>query len=44
MFTDEPEQYLTGFRDFLLAQQFEKEDPALTALIAEINRELSTRK
>ena len=44
MFTDEPAQYLTAFRDFLLAQQVEKEDPALAALIAEIDRELSTRK
>jgi hypothetical protein len=44
MFTEEPDQYLSGFRDFLLAQQCEKEDPALAALIVEIDRELSTRE
>jgi hypothetical protein len=43
MFTDEPDQYLLVFREFLLAQQAEKEDPAVSALIAEIERELSTR-
>jgi hypothetical protein len=43
MFTDEPKQYLLAFKEFLLAQQTEKTDPAVPALIAEIERELSTR-
>lgn len=44
MFTDEPVQYLSAFKDFLLEQQSkEKEDPTVAALIAEINRELLKR-
>ena len=39
MFPDEPDEYLLAFKNFLLAQQAEKEDPA-AALIAEIYREL----
>ena len=43
MFTDEPDQYLSSFKEFLLEQQSKKEDPTVTALIAEINRELMKR-
>jgi hypothetical protein len=43
MFTDEPVQYLSSFKDFLLEQQSKKEDPTVTALIAEIDRELLKR-
>jgi hypothetical protein len=43
MFTDEPQEYLLAFKEFLLRQQGEKEDPAVPALIAEIERELSAR-
>ena len=41
MFTDEPDEYLLAFKDFLNRQQFEKEDPAAATIIAEIDRELS---
>jgi hypothetical protein len=43
MFTDEPIQYLAGFREFLLEQQANNQEPAVTALIAEIDRELMKR-
>jgi hypothetical protein len=43
MFTDETVQYLCSFKDFLLEQQSKNEDPTVTALIAEINRELLKR-
>ena len=43
MFADEPIQYLAAFREFLLEQQSKTDDPALGALIAEINRELTRR-
>jgi hypothetical protein len=44
MFTEEPVQYLSGFKEFLLEQQSKKEDQTIAALIAEINRELLKRK
>jgi hypothetical protein len=43
MFTDEPVPYLFSLKGFLLDQQAINHDPALAALIAEINRELSRR-
>jgi len=43
MFTDEPTQYLSAFKEFLLEQQSRKDDPAITALIAEITHELLKR-
>ena len=43
MFTEEPTQYLSAFKEFLLEQQLKRDDPALTALIAEITREIVKR-
>jgi hypothetical protein len=43
MFTDEPDQYLSTFKEFLLEQQSKQEDSTVAALIAEINRELLKR-
>jgi hypothetical protein len=43
MFSDDPEEYLIAFKDFLVAQHAENEDPAAAALIAEIEQELSKR-
>jgi hypothetical protein len=44
MFTDEPIEYLSGFKQFLTEQQSKKDDPALSSLIAEIDRELWKRR
>jgi hypothetical protein len=43
MFTDEPIEYLSGFKEFLVEQQTKKDDPVLSSLIAEIDRELWKR-
>ena len=43
MFSEDPEEYLIAFKDFLLAQHAENEDPAAAALIAEIEQELLKR-
>ena len=43
MFSDEPNEYLLAFKDFLLAQQSEKQDPDAAALIDEIYKELLRR-
>jgi hypothetical protein len=43
MFTDEPVQYLSMFKEFLIEQQSNKKEPAVAALIAEIDRELLKR-
>ena len=43
MFTDEPTQYLCVFKEFLVKQQSKNEDPALSSLIFEIDRELWKR-
>ena len=44
MFTDEPIEYLSGFKEFLVEQQTKKDDPALSSLIAEIDIELWKRR
>ena len=43
MFKDEPIWYLSEFKEFLIEQLANKEEPSVTALIAEIDRELSKR-
>lgn len=43
MFTEEPVEYLSTFKEFLLEEQSKKEDQTVAALIAEINRELLKR-
>jgi hypothetical protein len=43
MFSDEPEEYLLAFKDFLLGQHAGNKDPAAAALIDEIEQELSKR-
>ena len=43
MFTDDPDEYLLGLKNFLLALPISKEDPAVPALINEIYRELLRR-
>jgi hypothetical protein len=43
MFAEEPTAYLFAFKEFLLQQQQKIDDPGVTALIAEIERELLKR-
>ena len=43
MLTEEPTQYLSRFKDFLVQQQIKTDDPKIAELIAEISRELSLR-
>lgn len=43
MFTNEPDQYLSSLKDFLVEQQSKGNDPTVMALIAEIDRELLKR-
>ena len=43
IFTDEPLQYLSSLKEFLLEQQFKRDGGTAAELIAEIDRELSKR-
>lgn len=43
MFTEEPSEYLIAFKAFLTAQHAAKDDPVAVALIAEIDREFTSR-
>jgi hypothetical protein len=43
VFTEEPSEYLIGFKAFLRAQHAGKDDPVVVALIAEIDREFTCR-
>lgn len=43
MFTEESNEYLIAFKAFLIEQHAEKEDPVAVALIAEIDREFTSR-
>ena len=43
MLTEETTQYLSSFKEFLLAQQLKTKDPAIRELLEEVNRELLKR-
>ena len=43
IFTDEPLQYLSSLKEFLLEQQSKRDGGTAAELIAEIDRELSKR-
>jgi hypothetical protein len=43
IFTDEPLQYLSSLREFLLEHQSKRDEGAVAELIAEIDRELLKR-
>jgi len=43
MLTEETTQYLSTFKEFLVAQQLKTKDPAIRELLEEINRELLKR-
>ena len=43
IFTDEPLQYLSSLKEFLLEQQSKRDRGTAAELIAEIDRELSKR-
>ncbi|HEY5543724.1 MAG TPA: hypothetical protein VIM04_10770 [Candidatus Binatia bacterium] len=43
MLTEETTQYLSRFKEFLVAQQMKTNDPAIRELLDEVNRELLKR-